>query len=129
MSPGPSPLDAFLAAFRADIEADCVRPLGEYLARFPGDDDAIADAYLAHKRSRTREASADRIAHYKIIKELGRGGQATVYLAEDTNLHRKVALKVLTGLGPIEGDSLGRFHREAAVASKLDHPGICGVHD
>src|SRR5262245_42924275 len=129
MTPGPSPLDAFLAAFHADIQANGVRPLAEYLARFSGDDAAIAEAYVAHKRSGTAAPSADRIGHYKIIQELGRGGQATVYLAEDTNLHRKVALKVLTGLGPIQGDSLDRFHREAAVASNLDHPGICGVHD
>ena len=63
------------------------------------------------------------------MKELGRGGQGVVYLAEDTRLHRKVALKVLTGLGPGSEESVQRFRREAEVASKLEHPGICGVHD
>ena len=73
--------------------------------------------------------TAQTIGHYKIGRELGRGGQGVVYLAEDTRLHRKVALKVLTGLGPGSEDSVNRFRREAEVASRLAHPGICGIHD
>jgi len=64
-----------------------------------------------------------------LIRELGRGGQAVVYLAEDPRLSRQVAVKVLTGWGPSSEDALARFRREAEVASKLDHPGICTVHD
>jgi serine/threonine protein kinase/Flp pilus assembly protein TadD len=66
---------------------------------------------------------------YRILRELGRGGQGVVYLAEDTRLKREVALKALTGLGPDAEMHLQRFWREAEVASKLDHPGICGVID
>ena len=69
------------------------------------------------------------IGQYQPVEELGRGGQAVVYLAEDLRLHRKVALKVLKGLGPLSEKSLRRFRREAEVASGLDGTGICAVYD
>ena len=72
---------------------------------------------------------AERVGPYTIIRELGRGGQAVVYLAEDTRLGRKVALKVLTGVGPLPDDVLRRFRREAEVTSRLDHRGICPLYD
>src|SRR4029079_18912821 len=64
-----------------------------------------------------------------VLDEIGRGGQGIVYLAEDTRLHRKVALKVLKGMGSLSDDSLARFAREAEAASRLDHPGICSVYE
>ena len=67
--------------------------------------------------------------HYKLLEELGRGAQGTVYLAEDTHLHRKVALKLLSGVGLQSEQVRARFFREAEVTSKLENPGICGVHD
>ena len=67
---------------------------------------------------------------YALHSELGRGGQGTVYLAEDQRLGRKVALKVLTAaVAPVPEDRLRRFRREAEAASKLDHPNICAVHE
>ncbi len=64
------------------------------------------------------------------MRELGRGGQAVVHLAEDARLGRKVALKVLNEpLGEGSIDALIRFQREAEVASRLDHPGICAVYE
>ena len=69
------------------------------------------------------------IGPYQPLKEIGRGGQAVVYLAEDLRLHRPVALKILDGLGPLSETMMSRFRREAEVASKLDHPGICSVYD
>jgi tetratricopeptide (TPR) repeat protein len=69
------------------------------------------------------------IGPYQPLKELGRGGQALVYLAEDRRLNRPVALKILTGFGPLSETTMERFRREAEVASKLDHPGICTVYD
>lgn len=69
------------------------------------------------------------IGLYQPLRELGRGGQAVVYLAEDRRLHRPVALKVLKGLGPLTETMMRRFRREAEVASRLDHPGICVVYD
>jgi len=77
------------------------------------------------------EAIPPSIGPYRPIRELGRGGQAVVYLAEDTRLHlrRTVALKVLRRHGPDVASGLERFRREAEVASRLDHPGICAVYD
>ncbi len=65
---------------------------------------------------------------YRIESRLGRGGMGTVYLAHDTHLDRRVALKVphLTKKNP---QILERFHREARAAAALKHPNICGVYD
>jgi serine/threonine-protein kinase len=65
---------------------------------------------------------------YSIERELGAGGMATVYLAEDLRHHRKVALKVLR---PEIAATLGaeRFHREIQIAAQLQHPNILPVHD
>jgi serine/threonine-protein kinase len=75
--------------------------------------------------SRLREALAD---HYRLERELGQGGMATVYLAEDLKHHRKVAVKVLR---PELAATLGpdRFAREIEVAARLQHPHILGLID
>ena len=75
--------------------------------------------------SRLSTALADR---YRIERELGAGGMATVYLAEDLKLHLKVAVKVLR---PDLAASLGpeRFLREIEVAAQLHHPHILPLHD
>ncbi len=75
--------------------------------------------------SRLTSALSDR---YTIERELGRGGMATVYLAEDLKLHRKVALKVLR---PELASALGpdRFLQEIDIAAKLNHPHILGLFD
>ena len=70
-----------------------------------------------------------RIGDYEILRVLGRGGQGTVYLARDPRLGRRVALKVLTGLGATSPELLARFKREAELASRLEHPGICAIHE
>src|SRR5437867_1113141 len=67
--------------------------------------------------------------HYTLLRELGRGAQGVVYLAEDTQLRRKVAVKMLLGSAGQSRAVRERFQREAEVASKLDHPGICGIHE
>ena len=62
---------------------------------------------------------------YTLLRELGRGGQGVVWLAEDNKLGRKVALKLLSaGPGPISDREVSRFRREAEAASKIDHPNI-----
>lgn len=69
------------------------------------------------------------LGHYRIVQPLGYGGTATVFLAEDLNLQRQVAIKVFR---PREGDVqdfLRRFAREARVLAKLDHPNILPVYD
>ena len=123
------PLEALREQCRKDRESGIARDLTDYLIQFPGASDAIAAEVLFLQRDDAASAESDRIGPYRLIRELGRGGQGVVYLAEDTRLHRKVALKVLTALGPGSESTVKRFQREAEVASKLDHPGICGVLD
>jgi serine/threonine protein kinase len=142
-------LTDFLEAYLADRERGVARALDDYLLQFPGHVEAIAreflrlkegDAIAREHRTATRGTSAladiatgdaggDRIGHYRVLGEIGRGGQGIVYLAEDTRLHRKVALKVLKGMGSLSGDAVARFRREAEAASRLDHPGICAVYE
>jgi tetratricopeptide (TPR) repeat protein len=69
-----------------------------------------------------------RIGHYLVERELGRGGQAVVYLARDERLQRAVALKVLPRLGATVEQEL-RLQREATVAARLEDPGICPVYE
>ena len=72
---------------------------------------------------------AESIAHYRIIKKLGAGGMGEVYLALDTKLDRKVAIKVLQPDSLAEENLKKRLLREAQAVAKLDHPNICAVYD
>ncbi|HVS15646.1 MAG TPA: protein kinase [Thermoanaerobaculia bacterium] len=70
----------------------------------------------------------ENIGHYQILERIGAGGMGAVYLAEDTNLGRRVAVKFLSDEMEREPAMLERFKREARAASALNHPGICTVH-
>ena len=66
---------------------------------------------------------------YKILSQLGAGGMGEVYLAEDTRLNRKVAIKFILARSTADEQAQKRFIREAQAAAGLDHPNICAIHE
>ncbi|MEZ6197698.1 MAG: hypothetical protein R3F20_18565 [Planctomycetota bacterium] len=134
----------FRQLYLVDLEVGECRSEADYRALFPGHEDAISEQLARFDEVSTRSAidgeriaaapvgfsgaPGEKLGRYRIQREIGRGGQAIVYQAEDEGLQRQVALKVLTGLGPAPR-ACWRFRREAEIASRLDHPGICTVYE
>ncbi|MFT7620381.1 MAG: serine/threonine protein kinase/Flp pilus assembly protein TadD, partial [Planctomycetota bacterium] len=119
-----------------DDSNDGAKPLSHYLEMWPDHEDLIAREFLNLQNGIVEsvemhdlDADSKTLGPYSLDREIGRGGQGLVYKAIDSRLGRVVALKVLTGLGPGAEKQIVRFRREAEVAARLDHPGICGVHD
>ena len=74
-------------------------------------------------------SSGTRLGHYEIITPIGAGGMGEVYLAHDSRLERKVAIKILSGEFSQKSDRLRRFTQEARAVSALNHPNIITIHE
>jgi len=74
-------------------------------------------------------APGEKIGRYKILSEIGEGGMGKVFLAEDADLGRKAALKILPDKFSVDSEGLDRFKQEARAASALNHPNIITVYE
>ncbi|MCB9831614.1 MAG: protein kinase [Planctomycetes bacterium] len=122
----------FLDEYWEDRAAGRDRALGDYLARHPGAAEAVARCYLALEQDSGSEGDRQgggRLGAFKLGEIIGRGGQATVYRAQDEKLGRVVALKVFDRVATFDDKLLARFKREARALSRLNHPDIGRVYD
>ena len=113
-------------ALRNDVESLLAHddPDASFIEKPPA---SMAAAILADRQEQLMVGR--RLGHYQIISRLGAGGMGEVYLAQDTKLDRKVAIKVQPPDSVTDGKARKRLIREARAAAKLDHPGICAIHE
>jgi serine/threonine protein kinase/Tol biopolymer transport system component len=90
---------------------------------------AVAQAADSLAGAEQKLVVGQRVKHYQIVNLLGEGGMGEVYLATDTILGRRVALKLLPAFVSKDPDRLRRFTQEARAASRLTHPNVCVVHE
>jgi serine/threonine protein kinase/formylglycine-generating enzyme required for sulfatase activity len=132
-------MQRLLALWFEDRDAERTRTDQDYVGLFPGHEHAVLEGLRVLRGGAPVPAAADAtagpagprtIGHFRLVEVLGSGGQGVVYLAEDLRLGRRVALKLLTSYGgAVAPQELERLQREAAIASRLRHPGICPVYD
>lgn len=129
----------FLARLAGDRITGCETALTEYLAEFPGYEREIVRAWLELGEPERDGEGLDgdqgaapptlgTIGPYRLERELGRGAQGVVWLAEDTRIGRRVALKT-AARSPLFASLGPRLEREAQALARLQHPGLCVVFD
>lgn len=87
----------------------------------------LSDKHLKHLLQMANDPDFG-VTKYRLLEELSRGGMGTVYRAEDTELDREIAVKVLSGPA-VDSELAQRMVREAQIIARLEHPGIVPVHD
>ena len=130
----------FVDDFERDEAAGRVRSLGDYLARYPRAQAEVAAEYLRLTGAIDEEAGSvppaeesgedelPRIGRYRLLRQLGAGGQGEVWLGRDDGLRRDVAVKLL-GSRFVTEDQRARFRREAESIARLEHPGVAQVYE
>jgi serine/threonine protein kinase len=113
-------------ALRQEVESLLAydEPAQRFIATPP---DALAAELLAADQAPSLIGSS--LNHYQILSRLGRGGMGEVYLATDTRLGRKVAIKLLPEEFTRDAERMRRFEQEARAASALNHPNIITIHE
>src|SRR5688572_28887274 len=107
----------------------------ESLLKSYGEAESFMEAPAVHSAANSlagdenKLSVGQRISHYEILALLGEGGMGEVYLARDSKLDRKVAIKILPRYFAMEAGRLQRFRHEARTASTLNHPHICVIHE
>lgn len=122
---------SFLRSYHEDRLDGNPRDLGVYLERFPGQEEEISAEYarLQEEEEERREDVARRFGRFRLLQVLGRGGQATVWCAEEHGEGRKVALKILDRNPNAHPSAALRVLREETLGRGMRHPGICRVRD
>ena len=109
-----------------------------FVAEYPDHKNMLNDfieAMLLVREVKTSIQSGDELevgaglGPYRILEKIGRGGMGTVYAAKDTRLDRKIAIKLLLSSYADDAEWLERFHREARLASSLNHPNVLTIHE
>ncbi len=131
----PDPLQSLVGRFPRQAErlrslVQSAPPSGP--VPLPRKGETVAAVRSTHSQARAEGAPQElpeRFGRYRIVRRLGNGAMGTVYLAEDTELNRQVALKV-PHFGPSDGPEVReRFRQEARSAAALSHPNLCPVYD